>query len=171
MSMNNSCRFIGNFGKDPEQRFLQDGSSVVNFSLGVSKKWKDKDGNKQEKTEWPSFTIWGKASEVIAQYCSKGSKISVDAEYSLRKWQDKEGNDRYSPEFTVQQFELLGGGQNNGQNSGSGANSGRQQAGSNSNDPFPSHGGENASAAKKGNDPFAASPDFGDVPIDDDIPF
>ena len=161
MSIENCCRFVGNLGADPEARFTQDGTCVVNFRMGVTKKFKDKDGQKQEQTEWPRFVAWGKKAETINQYASKGTGMIVEGEYQQRKWQNQAGEDQYSVEFVVQNFKFLGGGSNRAANNESQDSS------------FPSHGGRQPADNEKGgnNDPFASTPDFGDVPVDDDIPF
>lgn len=115
MSKNlNRCDFIGNFGKDPEQRFTPSGVSVVSFSLAVGDDYKSKDGNKVEQTEWVNFTAFGKTGEIIAKYCQKGSKIWVSGKLKTDKY-EKDGQAVYSTKIHVQEFEFLGGNQNSTQ--------------------------------------------------------
>jgi single-strand DNA-binding protein len=106
--MSNLCIFTGNLGKDPENRFMPSGGAVTNFSIATSKKWKDKNtGQIQELTTWVPCVAFNRIGEVCGEYLKKGSKAYVECEYRLNKWQDKDGNDRYSPEFIVQKMEML----------------------------------------------------------------
>lgn len=100
----NQCSFIGNLGADPEVRSLQSGSKVVNLRLAVSETWKDKQsGERKEKTEWVSIVIFGDGlANVAERYLRKGSKIYASGKLATRKWQDKDGNDRYSTEVVLQ---------------------------------------------------------------------
>jgi single-strand DNA-binding protein len=108
--MLNKCMFIGNLGKDPEVRSMQNGDKVANLSLGVSEKWKDKaTGEKKERTEWVRVTIFGQLAEVAERFLKKGSKVYVCGQMQTRKWTDKDGADKYSTEIVLQGFraELL----------------------------------------------------------------
>jgi single-strand DNA-binding protein len=108
--MLNKCMFIGNLGKDPEVRSMQNGDKVANLSLGVSEKWKDKaTGEKKERTEWVRVTIFGQLAEVAERYLKKGSKVYICGQMQTRKWTDKDGADKYSTEIVLQGFraELL----------------------------------------------------------------
>ena len=110
----NKIMLIGNLGADPEMKYLPSGSAVVNLSLATTDKWKDKEsGAQKEKTEWHRISFFGKPAEVIAEYCSKGSSLYVEGQIETRKWQDKEGNDRYTTEVKGRNFQFLGGGQGN----------------------------------------------------------
>lgn len=102
----NLCQFIGNCGKDPEIRSAQDGKEIANLSIGVSEKWKDKaSGEQKEKTEWVKVVIFNKnLVELVKKYVVKGSKIYVSGKLQTRKWQDKEGADRYSTEVVLSDF-------------------------------------------------------------------
>ena len=103
--MLNQVQIIGNLGADPEVRSMQSGDKVANLRVAVSEKWKDKNtGEKREKTEWVPVTIWGPVSGVAEQYLRKGSKVFIQGKFQTRKWQDKEGNDRYTTEVVVQGF-------------------------------------------------------------------
>ena len=105
--MVNKVTLIGNVGKDPEVKVLPSGSSVANFSLATTRKWNDKEGNKNEETEWHNLCVFGKGADVIEKYVSKGSKLYVDGRIRTRKWEDKEGNNRYTTEIMVDNFQML----------------------------------------------------------------
>lgn len=103
--MLNKCMFIGNLGRDPEIRTMQDGKKVANLSIGVSEKWKDKStGEKKEKTEWVRVVIFGDLAGIAEKYLSKGSKVYVCGQLQTRKWTDKDGADKYSTEIVLQGF-------------------------------------------------------------------
>lgn len=102
--MLNQCQFIGNLGADPECRTFQNGNKVCNLRIAVSERWKDKtSGEKREKTEWVSVSIFQEGLIRIAeQYLKKGSKVFVSGKLQTRKWQDQSGQDRYSTEVVLQ---------------------------------------------------------------------
>lgn len=122
--MLNQCSFIGNMGADPETRAMPNGDVVTNFRIAVSEKWKDKQsGERKEKTEWISCVAWRGLGEVVGQYGHKGMKVFVQGKMSTRKWQDKQGNDRYTTEITAEKFEMLSRkGDSEGQRGGDGDN-------------------------------------------------
>ena len=171
--MLNKVMLIGNLGADPETRYTQDGTCVCNLRLATTEKFKGRDGNPQEKTEWHRVTLWGRLGEIANQYLTKGSRVYIEGKIETRKWTNKEGQDQYTTEIRCNEMKMLGGGA--GGAAGGGARSGGQPQGNsqggNQGGGFPTHGGGGGSAPNKGNDPFASAPDFGDVPIDDDIPF
>lgn len=101
----NSCSFIGNLGKDPEIRSMQNGDKVANLSIAVTEKWKSKDGEKKERTTWVPIVIWGPLAGVAERFLHKGSKVFVCGKFSVRKWQDQSGQDRYSTEIVLQGFD------------------------------------------------------------------
>lgn len=106
----NKVILLGHVGKDPDIRYSQSGTAVANFSLATTERWKDKNtGEKQERTEWHRCTAWGRSAEVIGEYVKKGSPLFVAGKLQTRKWQDKEGVDRYTTEIVVDEFQLLGG--------------------------------------------------------------
>lgn len=113
--MINKTILLGNVGKEPEVRYTQDGKAIANISLATSESWKDKDGQKQEKTEWHRVVFFGKLAEVVEKYISKGSRIYLEGKLQTRKWQDKDGNDRYTTEIVGNEMKMLGG--NNGNKS------------------------------------------------------
>ena len=99
---------IGNVGRDPESRTTQGGQTVANFSIATSERWKDKSGEKQERTTWHNCTVWGALTQVVLNYVVKGSKLCVQGRYEARKWTDKDGNERTTYEVNVSSLELLG---------------------------------------------------------------
>jgi single-strand DNA-binding protein len=105
MASLNKVQLIGNLGADPEARSLSNGGEVVNLRLATSDTWKDRDGNRQEKTEWHTVTIFNEnIGKVVKSYCRKGSKVYIEGALQTRKWQDQNGNDRYSTEIVLQKF-------------------------------------------------------------------
>jgi single-strand DNA-binding protein len=156
--MLNKVMLIGNLGADPETRFTQDGTCVCNLRLATTEKFKNRAGEQQERTEWHRVVLWGRLGEIVNQYLSKGARVYIEGKIETRKWQDRDGNDKYTTEIRANEMKMLGGG------------SGRSGGGESSGGGFPAQGGGGA-APKGGNDPFASAPDFGDVPVDDDIPF
>jgi single-strand DNA-binding protein len=104
----NQVVIIGRLGADPEVRYTNSGMAVCNMRIATDESWTDKDGVKQERTEWHSIVVWGKTGEVSAEYLGKGSEASVVGRLQTRKWQDKEGNDRYSTEIVADRVVFLG---------------------------------------------------------------
>ena len=104
----NKAFLIGRVGKDPETRYMTNGEAVTNLSLATSETWKDKNGEKQEKTEWHNLTFYKRLAEVVGEYVKKGSQIYVEGKISTRKWQDKEGKDRYTTEIICHEMQMLG---------------------------------------------------------------
>lgn len=102
--MLNKCAFIGNLGRDPEVRTLTDGKKVANLSIGVSERWKSKDGEKKERTEWVRAVLWGPLAEIAEKYLKKGSKVYICGSMQTRKWTDKDGADKYTTEIVLQGF-------------------------------------------------------------------
>jgi len=101
----NRVILIGNVGKDPEIRTMQNGNKVANFSLATSESWKDKStGERKEKTEWHRIVVFGQLAEIVEKYVFKGSKIYVQGSLSTRKWTDKDGGEKYSTEVVLQGF-------------------------------------------------------------------
>ena len=105
----NQCNFIGRLGRDPETRSFPSGDRVCNVTIAVGSTWKDKaTGEKMERTEWVPVVFNGKLAEIAEQYLRKGHQIYVSGEFRVRKWQDKDGNDRYSTEIRADQMQMLG---------------------------------------------------------------
>ncbi|MDD2736205.1 MAG: single-stranded DNA-binding protein [Desulfuromonadaceae bacterium] len=107
MASLNKVMLIGNLGKDPEVRFTASGQAVAGFSLATSEKFKGKNGEWEERTEWHNITLWGKLAEISGEYLSKGKTIYVEGRLQTRKWQDKSGNDRYTTEIVGDKMQML----------------------------------------------------------------
>ena len=103
----NQCTFIGRLGKDPETRYLASGDAVTNFSIAVGESWKDKQGQKQERTEWVNVSCFGKIAEICGEYLRKGSKVMVSGKMKTDKWQDQSGNDRYTTKIMLRDMNML----------------------------------------------------------------
>jgi single-strand DNA-binding protein len=101
----NKVILVGNLGADPEARSLNNGGEVVNMRVATSENWKDKDGNRQEKTEWHNVVIFNEnLGRVAKSYLRKGSKVYLEGQIQTRKWQDQTGNDRYTTEIVINRF-------------------------------------------------------------------
>ena len=110
MASVNKVILVGNLGRDPEVRYMPDGSAIANISVATTDTWKDKSGVKQEKTEWHRVSFFGKTAEIAGQYLKKGSQVYLEGRIQTRKWQDKEtGQDRYSTEIVGDRMQMLGG--------------------------------------------------------------
>ena len=110
MSSLNKVQLIGRLGADPETRYMPNGSAVTNVRIATSETWKDKQtGDKQERTEWHSVAFFGRLAEVAAEYLRKGSQCYVEGKLRTRKWQDRDGNDRYTTEIVANELVMLGG--------------------------------------------------------------
>ena len=103
----NRCDFIGRLGKDVETRFTPDGKAIASFSIACSDDYKDKQGNKVEQTEWVNISAFGKLAEICAQYLKKGSRVYCSGKFNTRKWQDNDGNDRYSTGIKLVDMQML----------------------------------------------------------------
>lgn len=105
----NQCSFIGRLGRDPELRNMPNGDAAVNISIAVGKSWIDKNSReKRESTTWVPVSFFGKPAEIICEYCRKGSQICVTGEFSVRKYTDKDGNEKTITEIKGRDFQLLG---------------------------------------------------------------
>lgn len=109
MASLNHCTFIGHLGKDPEIRYLPNGEAIANFSIACSETWKDKSGEKQEKTEWVRVSAFGKLAGIIGEYLTKGSQVFISGKMQTRKWTNKEGQDQYTTEIVAHEMKMLGG--------------------------------------------------------------
>ena len=114
MASVNKVILIGNLGRDPETRYMPDGGAITNISVATTDVWKDKNGEKQEKTEWHRVAFFGKLAEIAGEYLKKGSQVYVEGRLQTRKWQDKEGKDRWTTEIKADKIVLLGGGAGRG---------------------------------------------------------
>lgn len=163
MASVNKVILIGNLGADPETRFLPSGDAVANIRIATTDNWKDKSGDKQEHTEWHRVSFFGKLAEIAGEYLKKGSPVYIEGRIRTRKWQDKEGQDRYSTEIVADRIQLLGsrGGAAGGESMPREA---REPRGGDGGGNGGGNGGGAKPAAKKG-----GGASFDDM--DDDIPF
>ena len=151
----NKVILVGTLGKDPETRYMPSGSAVTNMRIATNEQWKDKQtGEQQERTEWHSIAMFGRLAEIAAEYLRKGQQVYIEGKLRTRKWQDKEGKDRYTTEIVADEMQMLGG-------KGGGASAGeRAPAGA------AAGGGSSGGGRAAVNDSGAPPGDF-----DDDIPF
>jgi single-strand DNA-binding protein len=106
----NKVIIVGNLGKDPETRYMPSGSAVTNLRIATTESWKDKQsGEAQERTEWHAVAMFGRLAEIAAEYLRKGSQVYIEGKLRTRKWQDKEGKDRYTTEIVAGEMQMLGG--------------------------------------------------------------
>ena len=151
----NKVILVGNLGKDPETRYMPNGKAVTNFSIATSESWTDRQsGDKQERTEWHNIVMFEKLAEIAAEYLRKGSQVYVEGSLRTRKWQDKEGKDRYTTEIVARDMQMLGGrgGAGGGGGTGGGGGESRTSRPAPAEDRGPPSGGDEGG-------------------FDDDIPF
>jgi single-strand DNA-binding protein len=165
----NKVILIGHLGADPETRAMPSGMQVANLRLATTESWKDKtSGENQERTEWHSVALFGRLGEIAAEYLRKGSQVYIEGRLRTRKWQDKEGRDRYTTEIVGSEMQMLGG---RGGSSGGGAGGG----GGGYSDRAPPPGGSGGSGGSAGETGEASSASHGagasPQEFDDDIPF
>ena len=151
MASVNKVILIGNLGRDPEVRYMPSGDAIANLSVATTETWKDKNGEKQEATEWHRVVFFGKQAEICGQYLKKGSQIYVEGSLRTRKWQDKDGQDRYTTEIRGDRMQMLGG---------------RAGGGTADYGDMREEAGRAADAGSGG-----TKPGGGIVDLDDDIPF
>ncbi|MBW2716205.1 MAG: single-stranded DNA-binding protein [Deltaproteobacteria bacterium] len=122
MASVNKVILVGNLGRDPELRYIPSGQAVANFTLATNDRWRDKEGNNQERTEWHRIVVWGKSAENCAQYLQKGRSVYIEGRLQTREWEDKDGNKRQTTETIAQTVQFLGGrgGAGGGADSGGG---------------------------------------------------
>jgi single-strand DNA-binding protein len=179
----NKVILVGNLGADPETRAMPSGSTVANLRIATSESWRDKQsGEQQERTEWHRVVLFGRLGEVAAEYLKKGSQVYIEGSLRTRKWQDKQGVERYSTEIVGNEMQMLGGrgggggmgagagggasgsgasGQAGGGGSSGGSRGGGGAGGGGGGDPFPEYShSDSGGSAGSGRDDF-----------DDDIPF
>lgn len=151
----NKVILIGNLGQDPEVRYMPSGGAVANVRLATSESWKDKGtGEQQEKTEWHNVVFFGRLGEIVGEYLKKGSKVYVEGRLQTRKWQGKDGNDRYTTEIVANDMQML-----DSRGGGSGGSSGGNWDDEGAQAP--------RDGASKGGQRKQTVPDD----LDDDIPF
>ncbi len=105
--MVNKAIIIGNLGADPEVRYSQSGAAVANFRVATTETWKKQDGSKEEQTEWHRIVAFGRLGEICGEYLSKGSKVYIEGRIQTRKWDDKDGNTRYTTEIVAREMKML----------------------------------------------------------------
>lgn len=150
----NKVILIGNLGVDPEVRFTPGGQAVANFRIATNESWTDKNGQKQERTEWHRIVVWGKLAELCGEYLKKGRQAYVEGRLQTREWTDKEGKKNYTTEIVANTVQFLGGGP--GRSAEGGGSYGA--------------GAGNQGGARR--DDFGGPPDdMGGPPPSDDIPF
>lgn len=103
----NKVILVGRLGKDPETRYMTNGEAVTNVTLATSENWKDKSGEKQERTEWHNVVFYRRLAEIAGEYLKKGSMVYIEGKLQTRKWQDKEGKDRYTTEIIANEMQML----------------------------------------------------------------
>jgi single-strand DNA-binding protein len=156
MASVNKVILVGNLGRDPETRYMPDGAAITNASVATSFQWNDKaSGEKKEETEWHRVVFRGKLAEIAGEYLKKGSQVYVEGRLRTRKWQDKEGHDKYTTEIVADRMQMLG------SRSGSGEPRGEPRG---DGPPMESKGAESKPAAAK-----KPAGKFDD--LEDDIPF
>jgi single-strand DNA-binding protein len=162
MASVNKAILIGNLGRDPELKYTQSGQAVTNFSIATNERWKDKNGETQERTEWHRIVVWGKTAENCVQYLEKGRSVYVEGRLQTREYEDKDGIKRNTTEIVANQVTFLGGrggvGGAGGGGGSPGPSAGEGGAGGGGGSPGPSAGGGAA---------FGGSSAAGE----DDIPF
>jgi single-strand DNA-binding protein len=150
----NKVILVGNLGADPETRSMPSGMTVTNIRIATSESWKDKaSGAQQERTEWHSIALFGRLGEIAAEYLRKGSQVFVEGKLRTRKWQDKQGNDRFTTEIIADNMQMLG-----GRAGGAGAMGGTER-------------GMAAGSPPRDEYDQSAAPAGGKEEFDDDIPF
>ena len=149
MASVNKVILIGNLGKDPETRYMSNGDAVTNITLATTDTWKDKNGEKQEKTEWHRVTFYRKLAEIAGEYLKKGRPVYIEGRLETRKWTDKNGVERYTTDIIANDMKMLG------NRSGSGS--------------FESPDHEEDNSASSRSSPAKSASGFDDM--DDDIPF
>jgi single-strand DNA-binding protein len=155
----NKVILVGNLGADPDTRYMPSGKAVTNIRVATSESWKDKQtGDTQERTEWHSVVMYDKLGEIAAEYLRKGSQVYLEGKIRTRKWQDKEGKDRYTTEVIADQMQMLGG-------RGGGGGSSEPREPRSSSRPAPATEDRSAAPVDEG------AGGGGGGEFDDDIPF
>ncbi len=160
----NKVILVGTVGKDPEVRYSQAGSANVTLSLATNESWKDKNGEKQERTEWHRLKFFGKLAEIAGEYVKKGQQLYVEGSLRTDKYTDKQGIERYTTDIIVNDMQMLGGKAGGGSGSGGDRNANREDSGW-------SGGGDNFSTPKAPAKAAPATSPAGNDPFDDDVPF
>lgn len=152
MASVNKAIIVGRLGKDPETRYMPNGDAVTNITLATSESWKDKNGEKQEKTEWHRVTFYRKLAEIAGEYLKKGSMVFVEGRLETRKWTDKEGVEKYTTEIIANEMQMLSSREGGSSGSPSGNGGGSDRSGSSSGNDRQERGGGNADRSGSGGD-------------------
>jgi single-strand DNA-binding protein len=153
----NKVILIGNLGADPETRAMPSGSTVANLRIATSESWRDKQtGEQQERTEWHRVALFGRLAEIASEYLRKGSQVYIEGSLRTRKWQDKQGNERYSTEIVGNELQMLGG---RGAGAGGAPAGGASGGVGSSREPYPEPAPSGGGGGERADD------------FDDDIPF
>ena len=126
MASVNKVILVGNLGRDPEMRYMPSGDALASFSIATTDTWKDKNGQKQERTEWHRISMFGKQAEIAGEYLKKGSSVYIEGRLQTRKWQDKDGNERQTTEVVADRIQF---GPRGGANNSTGATAQSSKAG------------------------------------------
>ncbi|MPS47709.1 single-stranded DNA-binding protein [Methylobacillus sp.] len=165
MASVNKVILVGNLGRDPEVRYMPNGEAVANFSIATTDSWKDKNGQRQERTEWHNIVMYRRLAEIAGEYLKKGRPVYIEGRLQTRKWQTKEGQDRYTTEIIADQMQMLG-----GRDSGGGAS---YDGGDDFNQDYSQSAPRQQAAPAQRPAPAASKPaggsNFDD--FEDDIPF
>jgi len=174
----NKVILVGNLGADPETRAMPSGSTVANLRIATSESWRDKtSGEQQERTEWHRVALFGRLAEIASEYLRKGSQVYIEGSLRTRKWQDKQGQERFTTEIVGNELQMLGGRGGAGGGGGGGGGGGYERSGSSSGGGGGSGGASGGRGGGSGGDPYAeyAGPQSGSEggkdDFDDDIPF
>jgi single-strand DNA-binding protein len=165
MASVNKVILIGNLGRDPETRYTTGGDAICNLNIATSEQWKDKSGEKQERTEWHRVVLFGRQAEIAGEYLKKGRSVYIEGRLQTRKYTDKDGVEKYSTEIVGDRMQLLGSREGSGGGGGDvdfvGSGGGSRAGGGSGS------GGGAGSGVKGGGAPKRSNPDE----LDDDIPF
>jgi single-strand DNA-binding protein len=178
----NKVILIGRLGQDPVLRYTPSGNAVANFSIATSENWNDKEGQRQERTEWHRLVVWGKVAELCGQYLAKGREVCVEGKLQTREWSDRDSNKRTTTEVVATQVTFLGSRNDNGGGGGGGnapagnnrprgMTSGDVAGGSSQGGGQSGGGSSNTGGGNAGGGQGDASFDYGPPPNDDDVPF
>lgn len=160
----NKVMLIGNLGADPEVRYTAGGAAVANVTLATAESWRDKEsGEQQERTEWHRIVFFSRLAEIVGEYLKKGSQVYVEGRLQTRKWQDRDGNDRYTTEIVANEMQMLG------SRGGGGSSSGGPSSGGFSNEG--QSGGARSSSSANTNQSSSPQQEPPMDDFDDDIPF
>jgi len=168
MASVNKVIIVGNLGRDPEVRYSPDGAAICNVSIATTSQWKDKaSGERREETEWHRVVFYNRLAEIAGEYLRKGRSVYVEGRLKTRKWQDKEGQDRYTTEIVADQMQMLGGRDSGGEGGGGGGGGGYGDAPSAPRQQAPRPAPAPRAAAPAGGGSGGANL----ADMDDDIPF